>query len=251
MIASAKRVASLYLKLASDPATLFRLLASKNKTPFVQSVYQQFLAGRTLSARQKEIIDEIALKEGIGTIFSASSIQGLAILPVLTLNKNLGIDASLFRDAVKEMWGFVTQQDDALNSRNIEKPIWVKQYVDKRENVSRMNTDNDWANLKLMSFFSTDIHVLVDSKRNLEGRKLVNRLQGLLIELLDLLSKKRQPTIEIQHLITSLNVAVDDFRYRDDSNSIFLKNVAPSETDLQEYLVDLYIKYKEMVNILK
>ena len=251
---SARRVASLYLKKASDPAILFQLLASKNKSSFVQSVYQQFLAGKRLSDKQKSIIDEIAVKEGLGPVFSSvSSINnGSAILPVLTLDKNLGKNHYGFDDAVEEMRSVVKQHDLAFSSLDLDKPIWVKKYLEMREKVSYMGGSAfEWEDLKLMSFFSTDIQVLLDSDRNKADRKMALRLKDVLVQYLYLLTQKRMPTIEVQHLISALIVALDDLRYRDESNSIFLKNIAPTENDLSMYLTDLYMEYKEKLEILK
>jgi hypothetical protein len=248
-----RKVASLYLKKA-NPSAIFQLLASKNKTSFVQSVYQQFLAGRKLSDRQKEIIDDIAVKEGLMPVFSSESSinSGPTILPVLTLDKNLGKYHYGFDEAVKEMREVVKNHDLAFSSLDLEKPIWVKKYLEMREKVSYMGGSAfEWGDLKLMSFFSTDLQVLLDSDRNKADRRVALRLKDVLVQILYLLTQKRLPTIEIQHLISSLIVALDDLRYREDNNSIFLKNIAPTENDLSMYLTDLYMEYKEKLENLK
>ena len=253
MRVSARRVASLYLKKA-NPSAIFQLLASKNKSSFVQSVYQQFLAGKKLSDKQKSIIDDIAVKEGLSPVFSPKSSinSGHIVLPVLTLDKNLGENHYAFDEAVEKMRSVINEHDLAFSSLDLDKPIWVKKYLEMKEKVSYMGGSAfEWGDLKLMSFFSTDIQVLLDSDRNKAERKMALRLKDVLVNYLYLLTQKRMPTIEVQHLISSLTVALDDLRYRDDSNSIFLKNTAPNENDLPGYLTDLYMEYKDKLENLK
>jgi len=237
--------------MAQQNVSPFQSLVSKNKSPFVQSVYKQFLLGKKLSEKQMEIIDEIAIKEGLSPIFSSSThFQSAVILPVLSLNRDLGRDPSLFEDAVKDMWSFVGTPT-ILDSLRLEKPVWVKKYLEKRDNVFIMNTDSfDLGNLKLISFFSKDINVLLNSNRNLVERKMVLRLMGTLYEILDIYAKKRIPNSEIQHLLSSLIVALDDLRYREEKESIFLKNIDPSKSDLSEYILDLFMEYKELLKSL-
>ena len=232
MRVSARRVASLYLKKASDPATIFQLLASKNKSSFVQSVYQQFLAGKRLSDKQKSIIDEIAVKEGLGSIFNTVS-----VMPTMSLDKSMDIDT----EAINKMKTFLK-----LNSfwDSMEKPTWVEKYAKKREEVSWISNVPNWKNMYEISFFTTDVNVLKDENRNSFLIEKVKRVMGIIQELIS--RTNIIDSLSLEQEFSSLQVLIDDLRFRDENTSVYLKNKGEAE-GLTNTVVKLLVKYNRML----
>lgn len=232
---SGRRVASLYLKMASDTATLFQLLASKNKTTFVQSVYQQFLQGKRLSDKQKSIIDDISLKAGLGPIFSSEAT--VSVMPTMSLDKSMDIDT----EAINKMKTFLK-----LNSfwDSMEKPTWVEKYAKKREEVSWISNVPNWKNMYEISFFTTDVNVLKDENRNSFLIEKVKRVMGIIQELMS--RTNIIDSLSLEKDFSSLQVLIDDLRFRDDNTSVYLKNT--DKTDgLTNTVVGLLVKYNRML----
>jgi len=244
MRASAKRVASLYLKLASDPATLFQLLAAKNKTSFVKSVYQQFLSGKRLSPKQKEIIDEIALKAGMSPIFNASA--SASVLPAMSLDKTMDLDD----DAVKAMKVFV-KLNPFRKDVILEQPLWVKKYELKRNDVSLMSASLGWKNMYEMSFFTNDVEVLKDTERNAFFIQETKIIIAILHELIQKKIGRGLSATDLETEVSALDVLIDDLRFRDNATSVYLKNTGREGQSMIKVIIELKGKYSALLGQFK